>query len=792
MDIKNLLSLAAKQQNTENVAHILRQADQFRDGHQYKEAASLYREYLTQRADDFGIWVQLGNALKDSDQFEDAEQAYRTAIELNENDYDVFLQLGHLMKLRNRRHDALEMYRRSFKIKPSMDSAREISLIDSKAPEVQELLVDGNSVNYFFEIDDLLNYLKAHPTPSGIQRVQGELIRFFAEGDGQSRTTHFVIRNASGSDTKLKKLRASDLLDLIELVSSDTSNHDRIRGLIARVEDHAIVVSPKARDIYLIIGAFWGYNSVVSRYRKLKKMGVIIGVYIYDIIPVSHPAYCDERLAHDFLLSLGDGLAIFDFIFTISEFTAQEVRNLIARNVRRDIPVQPVLLAHILDSKKLKNPASSQVQDDWADSIISLKNQDFVLFVSTIEARKNHDLVVRIWEEMIQRGKSVPELVFVGRKGWRVDPLFEKIAATDDIDGHLHILHDLSDSDISTLYNNCLFTVFPSFVEGWGLPVGESLLAGRPCAASNTSSIPEVGGAFVDYFNPMNFSEAFEAVNKLCFDKKYRSRREANIKENFVPRTWDEVGKDIESKLVAISSGTSVAGHEIGIGAASMRPRLDEATFFKPKSLCFGARLREDYCKNPMRLALSEGWYPVESSGCWMQGRRASLEFETALPAGENVLVVAQMVAMPEGEGCRMSMLVCENDGSRDVAEVSRSTKQLGSQFNTMARGVVDDSGNLVVTFELKGTPSLSKSGDTRSLAAGLVSVAYVQGSSVESRLSLIETMLFDTEAKYGGLDVSEARKLKSLEDENAKLKRLLADAMPDNVALKDLLGKKW
>ena len=45
---------------------------------------------------------------------------------------------------------------------------------------------------------------------------------------------------------------------------------------------------------------------------------------------------------------------------------------------------------------------------------------------------------------------------------------------------------------------------------------------------------------------------------------------------------------------------------------------------------------------------------------------------------------------------------------------------------------------------------------------------------------------------KYGGLDVSEARRLKALEDENAKLKRMLADAMLDNVALKDLLGKKW
>ena len=46
--------------------------------------------------------------------------------------------------------------------------------------------------------------------------------------------------------------------------------------------------------------------------------------------------------------------------------------------------------------------------------------------------------------------------------------------------------------------------------------------------------------------------------------------------------------------------------------------------------------------------------------------------------------------------------------------------------------------------------------------------------------------------AKYGGMDVSEARRLKALEDENAKLKRMLADSVLDNVALKDLLGKKW
>jgi putative transposase len=50
----------------------------------------------------------------------------------------------------------------------------------------------------------------------------------------------------------------------------------------------------------------------------------------------------------------------------------------------------------------------------------------------------------------------------------------------------------------------------------------------------------------------------------------------------------------------------------------------------------------------------------------------------------------------------------------------------------------------------------------------------------------------YEWKAKYGGLEVSEARRLKALEAENGKLKRMLAEAMLDNAALKDLLGKKW
>ena len=65
---------------------------------------------------------------------------------------------------------------------------------------------------------------------------------------------------------------------------------------------------------------------------------------------------------------------------------------------------------------------------------------------------------------------------------------------TGFLDGRIHILHDLSDVNLETLYEHCLFTTFPSIVEGWGLPVGESLTHDRAYVASKSSLIPEAGG----------------------------------------------------------------------------------------------------------------------------------------------------------------------------------------------------------------------------------------------------------------------------------------------------------
>jgi len=69
---------------------------------------------------------------------------------------------------------------------------------------------------------------------------------------------------------------------------------------------------------------------------------------------------------------------------------------------------------------------------------------------------------------------------------------------------------------------------------------------------------------------------------------------------------------------------------------------------------------------------------------------------------------------------------------------------------------------------------------------------AGATGVELSRKHNITETTLYRWKKKYGGMDVSDAKRLKSLEDENSRLKRLLADTMLDNAALKDVLSKKW
>ncbi|MDT8349839.1 glycosyltransferase, partial [Roseomonas mucosa] len=89
-----------------------------------------------------------------------------------------------------------------------------------------------------------------------------------------------------------------------------------------------------------------------------------------------------------------------------------------------------------------------------------------------------------------------------GRVGWLVADLMQQLENAEWLGGKIRLVRDPSDEELLALYRGCRFTLFPSLFEGWGLPVSESLALGRPCIASNRTSLPEAGGALARYFDP--------------------------------------------------------------------------------------------------------------------------------------------------------------------------------------------------------------------------------------------------------------------------------------------------
>ena len=151
---------------------------------------------------------------------------------------------------------------------------------------------------------------------------------------------------------------------------------------------------------------------------------------------------------------------------------------------------------------------------------------------------------------------EVPTLVFAGRIGWLVEDLMHQISNTDHLGGKLVIVEGPSDADLASLYKGCLFTLFPSFYEGWGLPVTESLALGKPCLISNRSSLPEAGGKLARYFDPDNLHDAYEAVRSVLADPADLARWEDRVRREFKPVPWSAT---VEGLLVGLAAQKTLA-----------------------------------------------------------------------------------------------------------------------------------------------------------------------------------------------------------------------------------------
>jgi glycosyltransferase involved in cell wall biosynthesis len=175
----------------------------------------------------------------------------------------------------------------------------------------------------------------------------------------------------------------------------------------------------------------------------------------------------------------------------------------------------------------------------------------FVLCVGTIEPRKNHLALIGAWRDLQQVHADIPPLVLVGREGWHNGPLTADLRSGALAKDRVLWLENISDAQLNALYRGCLFTVYPSLAEGWGLPVGEALAEGKVCLTSNLTALPEVGGEFALYVDPTDQAAMAEALDRLIHDPQARLVQEQVIAAKFRARTWSDVAADM---IRAVSS----------------------------------------------------------------------------------------------------------------------------------------------------------------------------------------------------------------------------------------------
>lgn len=283
-------------------------------------------------------------------------------------------------------------------------------------------------------------------------------------------------------------------------------------------------------DIFVSLGASWGQLNAAAGRQVQKRYGLRFAVLVHDLIPELYPEWTSREGLPQYRAWLQDVVPYADEIFAVSRHSAQDLKRRMAQ-WNRPVPTPVVLpVGHRPPPRREGPQALGQKPFD----------RPFVLFVSTIEVRKNHALLFRVWRRLLETmpAEQVPYLVFAGKIAWMTGDLMVQLENADWLNGHIKLVESPSEPELTALYENCEFTVFPSLYEGWGLPVTESLSFGKTVAASDRAAIPEAGGNFCCYFDPENLGDACEVIRGLIEDPERVRLLEGRIAENFRPPSW--------------------------------------------------------------------------------------------------------------------------------------------------------------------------------------------------------------------------------------------------------------
>jgi glycosyltransferase involved in cell wall biosynthesis len=188
-------------------------------------------------------------------------------------------------------------------------------------------------------------------------------------------------------------------------------------------------------------------------------------------------------------------------------------------------------------------PLASRYANPNLSRYPSPRNEPYILFVSTLEPRKNLITLIDAFTYFKEKTKLEHQLILIGKKGWQYEPIFQKIATSPYRDSILHLDY-LPDETVISYYQNADIFVYPSIYEGFGLPVLEAMTLGCPVVTSCTSSLPEVAGDAAILVSPHDSLEMAAAIEKVITDSQLRQDLIDQGKQQAQKFSWQQTARD--------------------------------------------------------------------------------------------------------------------------------------------------------------------------------------------------------------------------------------------------------
>ncbi len=421
----------------------------------------------------------------------------------------------------------------------------------------------------YFDLTTLRQNRSSSLQANGVTRTLYETAKRFFQDDIQVTFICHDVRKNEYVSVKAEALFASDELDPTHLPNllgapvkkfhSEKYRKRKFKGLFHKIR-HALQSKAKqsagaydgdalGKPLKNIDAPFLSLGNLeearhLTEYVKSRAPYVPVYVMIHDISPLRLNDFEEDLGAKLWLEHLRRTVTTRPHVLANSEYTRND---LLAFLAEQKLPSpQSTSIVHLAHEFQEKPP------------VYPLRHRPtngFFLLLGDIRYRKNAKLAFDAYLHILEQDPDadLPQLVCAGAIPNGAFSSLNKDERYTSIGKYVTIVHSPTQAELTALYKEAIALVYPSLFEGYGLPVGEALWMGTPVLASNATSIPEVGGAHCQYFDPHN---AQELADLILSTLKSKETLRAELPTRAELRRWKDVQEDIWQIIQSNSTPT--------------------------------------------------------------------------------------------------------------------------------------------------------------------------------------------------------------------------------------------